>query len=47
VLPMPKIDKTHAVLFVLPETIKLPAKLQYPGNRLNQINMKIYENEGD
>jgi hypothetical protein len=40
---MAETDKTHAVLFSLPENTKLPAKLQYPGNRLNQINMKIYE----
>jgi len=40
---MAETDKTHAVLFSLPENTKLPAKLQYPEYRLNQINMKIYE----
>jgi hypothetical protein len=40
---MAEIGITHAVLFPLPETTKLPAKLQYPEYRLNHINMKINE----
>jgi hypothetical protein len=39
----PEIKKTNAVLFSLPGTTKRPATMQYPENRLDQINMKIYE----
>lgn len=39
----PEIKKTHAVLFSLPETTKLPADILHPEDRLNQIEMKNYE----